>query len=868
MQKRPPAEAAASAAPLTLEIFRHALTGIADEMSVALRRAAYSTNIKTRLDFSCSLLDGRARTIAQSFTQPIHLGTIARFVPAHRRGLRRSADLRPGDAIICNDSHLGGLHLNDVCLVAPLIVDGEPFAYAVSMAHHVDIGGGTPGSIGLWREQIQEGLIIPPLRVMREGVVDETFLRLLRSNVRSPRETEGDLRAQLAAVTIGLRRLAEMIEQRGAADVRAGIEDLLDYTHRRTVASLATLPKGTIEQVDYLDDDGMTDEPVRVAVAMTVDDEPGRVRPDRARRPAAVLDQRHERRGALGVRLRAALPDRPRHPGQRRLLPGDRRADAAGHDLRPAAARRRSAAGADAVGRLCETALRAFASILPERAAADSKGSMMNISFGGVNPRTGEHFVYYETQAGGYGGRDGIDGLDARPAAHPEHRERADRGDRGELPGPLPAVRAPARLRGSRALARRPGPAARLRVRGAGHLLDHDRTGPVRAAGAAGRRTGALEPLHPRPGRRRRAPPVQVHRRPARRRVCSASRRPGAADSARSRSAIPRRSGRTWRSGRISAARAREVYGVDDRGMSGYRVAIDIGGTFTDVVLIDDAHRRALDRQGAVDAGRPERGLLPGARRRARRGRRRRSPSCRPGAPRDDGRDERGHHPHRRPGRADRDRGLPRRPRDRPPDPPRPVRPAHDQARAARAAASGRSRSASGSATTARCTSRSTRTRSGASAGAIREAGDPLGRRLPAPRLPQPGPRGARRGDPARGDAGRRRLALEPDRARDPRVPARQHDRRERLRRPDRRGATSPRSRTGLRERGATRGPVADEVQRRDRDRRGAPLERPVEIIESGPAAGLAAAGHYAALVGSARRGQPGHGRHDREGRA
>src|SRR4051812_25840702 len=117
---------------LRLEIFRHLLTGITDEMSVTLRRAAYSTNIKTRLDFSCSILDGRVRTIAQSFAQPIHLGTIAHFVPAivARFG---AANLAPGDVLLCNDSHLGGLHLNDVCLVAPLIVDGEPLAYAVAM---------------------------------------------------------------------------------------------------------------------------------------------------------------------------------------------------------------------------------------------------------------------------------------------------------------------------------------------------------------------------------------------------------------------------------------------------------------------------------------------------------------------------------------------------------------------------------------------------------------------------------------------------------------------------------------------------------------------------------------------------------------
>ena len=129
---------------------------------------------------------------------------------------RYGAPLEAGDAILCNDSHLGGLHLNDVCLVAPLIVDGRPFAYAVAMAHHVDVGGGTPGSIGLHREQIQEGLIIPPVRIMHDGVVDPGVLAMLVANVRSPRETEGDLRAQLASVTIGLRRLGELIDERGA----------------------------------------------------------------------------------------------------------------------------------------------------------------------------------------------------------------------------------------------------------------------------------------------------------------------------------------------------------------------------------------------------------------------------------------------------------------------------------------------------------------------------------------------------------------------------------------------------------------------------------------------------------------------------
>ena len=168
-------------------------------MSVTLRRAAYSTNIKTRLDFSCALFDGRARTVAQSFAQPIHLGTLADFVPGDPRATTGPSGSSPGDVLLCNDGHLGGLHLNDVCLVAPLVVDGGRSPTRVAMAHHVDVGGGTPGSIGLHREQFQEGSIIPPVwgRCATASIDDTSPCS--SPNVRSPRETEGDLRAQLAA---------------------------------------------------------------------------------------------------------------------------------------------------------------------------------------------------------------------------------------------------------------------------------------------------------------------------------------------------------------------------------------------------------------------------------------------------------------------------------------------------------------------------------------------------------------------------------------------------------------------------------------------------------------------------------------------
>jgi N-methylhydantoinase B len=394
---------------LRLEIFRHALTGITDEMSVTLRRAAYSTNIKTRLDFSCALFDGRTRTIAQSFAQPIHLGTLAHFVPGILA--RYAAPLESGDAVLCNDSHLGGLHLNDVCLVAPLVLDGRPFAYAVAMAHHVDVGGGTPGSIGLHREQFMEGLIIPPVRIMHGGVVDPGVLAMLVANVRSPGESEGDLRAQLAAVSVGLRRVTELVEERGREPVERGIDDLLAYTRRRTIAAIGQLPRGTIEATDHLDDDGVTDEPVRISTRITIAEDKitfDLTGTDR-QRPSSINTTKGGALSACAYALRCMIdPDIPLNDGFYQVLELVTTPGSVLDSQRPAAI----GGGADAVGRLCETALRAFATILPELSAADSKGTMLNISFGGVNPRTGDYFVYYETQAGGYGGRLGIDGMD------------------------------------------------------------------------------------------------------------------------------------------------------------------------------------------------------------------------------------------------------------------------------------------------------------------------------------------------------------------------------------------------------------------------------------------------------------------------
>ena len=170
--------------PIGLEVIRHRFGAIAEEMGVALRRTAYSTNIKTRLDFSCAVFDARLRVIAQSFSQPVHLGSLVHFVPRIVEGYG-AGRLEPGDGILCNDGHRGGVHLNDVCLVSPVFHRDRVVAYVATIAHHLDVGGGTPGSmVGLSKEIFQEGLRIPPVRLVRAGQIDiDIFISLRTTSV-------------------------------------------------------------------------------------------------------------------------------------------------------------------------------------------------------------------------------------------------------------------------------------------------------------------------------------------------------------------------------------------------------------------------------------------------------------------------------------------------------------------------------------------------------------------------------------------------------------------------------------------------------------------------------------------------------------
>src|SRR5262244_1439257 len=260
--------------PVRFEVLRNALLAITEEMGATLRQAAYSTNIKTRGDFSCAFFDRELRTVAQAFAQPSHLGSLAHIVP-HAVRTYGAEQLEPGDGILINDPYLGGVHLNDITLITPVFHDGQLLGYVANIAHHVDVGGGAPGSIGVSSEIYQEGLVIPPVRFVKAGQIDPDIFALIRSNFRGTREISGDFRAQTAANRLGATRIAELVAQHGAETLARYLEELLCYTERRTAAAFAEFPDGAFSAEVLMDGDGVTDTPVRLAA--TVEIEGGRL---------------------------------------------------------------------------------------------------------------------------------------------------------------------------------------------------------------------------------------------------------------------------------------------------------------------------------------------------------------------------------------------------------------------------------------------------------------------------------------------------------------------------------------------------------------------------------------------------------------
>lgn len=423
--------------PITLQLYRHRLASVAEEMGITLRRTAYSPNIKERLDFSCAVFDGQGNLVAQAAHIPAHLGAMPASV---RTILNRFQEWEEGDVVIVNDPFEGGNHLPDITMIAPVFVDSSevvgprdlgqagpvssmqpshppassphhfstrsrarPDFFVASRAHHADVGGMTPGSLPLSTEIYQEGIIVPPVKLYRAGILNEDVLQLILRNVRTPNERRGDLAAQRAAGTIGMRRLRELVATYGLAEVLAYCGYLQAYSERMTRTTIASWPDGVYvfeDVIELIEEAQLTLTPIRVTATIAGDE----VTFDFAGTAPVV-------HGSLNAVI--AITQSACYYVVRCLMQEDVPMNAGcfapvhvvapAHSLVNAGPPAAVAAGnVETSQRITDTVLGALAQALPDQIPAASQGTMNNLTMGGQRA-DGSPFAYYETIGGGMG---------------------------------------------------------------------------------------------------------------------------------------------------------------------------------------------------------------------------------------------------------------------------------------------------------------------------------------------------------------------------------------------------------------------------------------------------------------------------------
>src|SRR5579862_5838292 len=400
-----------AADPVELSIFQSAVHSIAEEMGAALRRAALSPNIKERRDYSCAVFDGQGRVIAMGDHMPVHLGSM----PMSLKAAIAAVDFAPGDMVLLNDPYAGGTHLPDITMVLPVFLEagGVPEFYVANRAHHADVGGRFAGSMGPATTIFEEGIRIPPVRLKRGGTVDREVLDLILKNVRTPRERGGDLDAQMGACRVGEQRMLQLAAKHGKDKLNAWILELLDYSERLVRAQLHAMPGGEWRAEDWLDSDGVTEEPIKIAVRLRIDSAMGAIDVDFAGSSPQVAGCVNAVRAittsACFYMLRCLLgEDAPATEGILRPLTLHAPEGSIVNAHPPAAV---AAGNVETSQRIVDVLLRALAQAIPERVPAASAGTMSNLTIGGIDPRTGQAFTYYETTAGGMGARPDADGI-------------------------------------------------------------------------------------------------------------------------------------------------------------------------------------------------------------------------------------------------------------------------------------------------------------------------------------------------------------------------------------------------------------------------------------------------------------------------
>lgn len=400
--------------PITVEVVRNKLDGIANEMELTLLKSSFSPIVKEGLDASASLFTLEGETLAQAVAIPIHLATL---IPCIARILSEFPleSMCEGDIYCMNDPYLGGTHLPDIAVIMPVFVRGRPLAFAATMTHHQDVGGMAPGSVPTNASEVfQEGIRLPPLKLREGDRFNDTLIKILRRNVRIPETFEGDLMAQVAAATVGERRLSALAEIYGHDQLTAIFAELLERSEAMTREALRAVPGGTYRAVDFLDNDGIElDRRIPIAVAVTIAD--GTMLVDFAGSSPQV-------QGPLNVvpsgSLAAACyvvraitdPTIPTNGGCFRPISLKLPEGSIVNPREPAPVNSRTAT----IKRITGTILAALAQAVPERVPADSGGELLVLAFGGERS-DGTRFVTGELIAGGSGAsasKDGVDGIE------------------------------------------------------------------------------------------------------------------------------------------------------------------------------------------------------------------------------------------------------------------------------------------------------------------------------------------------------------------------------------------------------------------------------------------------------------------------
>ncbi|HEY1986394.1 MAG TPA: hydantoinase B/oxoprolinase family protein [Terracidiphilus sp.] len=389
--------------PAEIAVLGHALHSVAVEMGAALRRTAFSPNIKERRDYSSAVFSADGDLIAMGDDMPVHLGSM----PMSVRAVLDAFDLGPGDVALLNDPYRGGTHLPDITMVAPVFIPRQAKAafFVANRAHHADVGGMFPGSMGLCREIAQEGIRIPPVKLMHAGQLDCQVLGILLANVRTPREREGDLTAQLGACRIGAERVRELVDRFGHARILRGAAAMMDGSERLMKAVLSELPAGEWRAEDCLDDDGVRRGAITIRVSIQTDPTRKTARVDFAETDAQVPSSLNAvyavTWAAVFYVFRCLLPAGAiATAGLMRPVSVIAPKGSVVNAVAPAAV---AGGNVETSQRIVDTLLRALHQALPGRIPAASSGTMNNLTIGGIDPRSGQPYTYYETIAGGLG---------------------------------------------------------------------------------------------------------------------------------------------------------------------------------------------------------------------------------------------------------------------------------------------------------------------------------------------------------------------------------------------------------------------------------------------------------------------------------